>query len=63
MKLFEGYTGEGRRAEILLEDGRIWIADAETGEKEPYNDEIYGEDDSSALAQVRASMIAEGFRL
>ena len=63
MKLFEGYTGEGRRAEIILEDGRIWIADAETGEKEPYNDEDYSEDDSSALAQVRASMIAEGFRL
>ena len=63
MKLFEGYTGEGRRAEILLEDGRIWIADAATGEREMYNDEEYSQDDAGALAQVRASMIAEGFRL
>ena len=63
MKLFEGYTSEGRKAEVILEDERIWIVDAETGEKEQYNDEYYTEDDTASLASVRASMIAEGFRV
>ena len=63
MKLFEGYTGEGRRVEISLEDGQIWITDTESGEKELYNDGYYTEDDTCALASVKASMIMEGYRL
>ena len=63
MKLFEGYTGEGRRVEISLEDGRIWIVNTANGEREQYNDEWYSEDDTCALASVKASMIMEGYRL
>lgn len=62
MKLYEGYTNDGRRVEIILEDGHIWTVDAATGEREQYNDEWYCEDDISALAQVKASMIEEGYR-
>lgn len=62
MKLYEGYNQEGRKVKIVLEDGRIWIVDTETGNREQYNDEDYAEDDTASLASVKASMIAEGFR-
>ena len=63
MKLFEGYDNEGRRVEIVLEDGRIQIVDTATGDMDQYNDEWYSEDDDCALRSVKASMIMEGFRL
>lgn len=63
MKLFEGYDNEGRRVEIVLEDGRIQIVDTATGDRDQYNDEWYSEDDDYALRSVKASMIMEGFRL
>lgn len=63
MKLYEGYNQDGAKVEIVLEDGRIWIVDTETGDREQYNDEWYSEDDTASLASVKASMISEGFRL
>ena len=62
-KLYEGYGPDGRRVEIVLDDDHIWIVDAETGDRDQYNDEWYSEDDTASLAAVKASMISEGYRL
>ena len=61
--LYKGYDPDGRRVEIVLDDDHIWIVDAETGDRDQYNDEWYSEDDTASLAAVKASMISEGYRL
>lgn len=57
---FKGYTRTGKRADVVLKDGRIYIVYTASGIARKWNDEYYTED---SYQLVRDSFVAEGFRI